>query len=84
MCSNFTHPREHAQCSCHSIKNKGRSQKSLRIVAFYPPKILIVFLPHFDKIWFTPLEIPVAVSPAKRGIERLETERGTISHGAYR
>ena len=84
MFSNFTHPREHAQCCYHFTKNKGRSQKSLHIVAFYPPKILIVFLSHFDKIWFTPSEIPVAVSPAKRGIERLETGRSIISNGASR
>jgi hypothetical protein len=53
------------------------------IGVFYPSKILVVFLSHFDKIRFTPLEIPVAVSPAKRGIERLETERGIISNGAF-
>ena len=31
------------------------------------------------KFLSAPLEIPVAVSPAKRGIERLQTERGIIS-----
>jgi hypothetical protein len=31
------------------------------------PKFLIVFLYHFDKIWFTPLEIPVIVTRKRAG-----------------
>jgi hypothetical protein len=53
------------------------------IGVFYPSKILVVFLSHFDKIRLILLEIPVAVSPAKRGIERLETGRGIIFNGAF-
>jgi len=28
----------------------------------YSPKFLVVFLSHSDKIWFTPLEIPVVAA----------------------
>jgi hypothetical protein len=44
-----------------------RGQNSTLSNWVYSPKILVVFLSHFDKIWFTPLEIPVVATRNRAG-----------------